>query len=304
MRTARTARTLGMISPVVRVRPPITPPARTSASDPARPGKKQEPWPGPWLSHRGSFRPRATTLPMSPFPPSSRVQGEEAVVWKSLGVRFTPSRDFAAARLYLGCIAHRSRCGKGRTMRLILMAVLLGPLFAATAPAASGLVRVREDELLRVEVAGSGPTLGADPGAHGIGVRVPQDRRAPAGGRLSRGGDRAARDRRLVAAPGRRLLADRAGRPHKRRPAIAGCGPGGGGRPFGRGLDRDAPRAIAIRSGSPPSSRSTAVPPRPPARAASAVRCASRPCCASSARDACAGTSARRCASARPTRPG
>ena len=47
------------------------------------------------------------------------------------------------------------------------MAVLLGPLLAATAPAAGELVRVGEDEMLRVEVAGSGPTLVLIPGLMG-----------------------------------------------------------------------------------------------------------------------------------------
>lgn len=52
-------------------------------------------------------------------------------------------------------------------MRMILVAVLLGPLFAPAAPAAAELVRVREDELLRVEVAGTGPTLALIPGLMG-----------------------------------------------------------------------------------------------------------------------------------------
>ena len=51
-------------------------------------------------------------------------------------------------------------------MRTILMAALLGPLLAP-APAATGLVPIRADELLRVEVAGRGPTLVLIPGLMG-----------------------------------------------------------------------------------------------------------------------------------------
>jgi len=46
------------------------------------------------------------------------------------------------------------------------MAALLGPLLAP-APAATGLVPIRADELLRVEVAGRGPTLVLIPGLMG-----------------------------------------------------------------------------------------------------------------------------------------